>query len=87
MSKKIEPKIDVEEEINFDLIEKQLLMIKFDAKKYFPLIQEPVQFRQYGFNNKKHRKILFIKTKQLIQKYPKQKKKKTNVKTQTTTKC
>ena len=66
--------------VDYKLIERQLLSIGFRAKKNLPLIQESFQFRQYGFKNKQDRKILCKKTKQLLQKYPKQSKKKKNAK-------
>ena len=62
--------------IDYKLIERQLLLIGFRAKIYLPLIQQAVQFRSYGFKNKQDRKRLFLSTKQLMQKYPKQRKKK-----------
>ena len=63
-------------EIDYKVIASQLSSIGFRAKTYLPLIQQPLQFRHYGFKNKGHRKILFKYTKQLIQKYPRQSNKK-----------
>ena len=65
-----------EQEIDYKLIEKRLLMIEFRPKQYLPLIQKPLQFKQYGFKNKKHRKLLCKCTKKLLQKYPKNQKQK-----------
>ena len=64
------------EKLDYNSIEKQLLSVGFHAKTYLPLIQKWVQFRHYGFKNKQHCKLLCKYTKKLIEKYPKQRKKK-----------
>ena len=64
------------QEIDYKSIEKRLLMIEFRPKQYLPLIQKPLHFKQYGFKNKKHRKLLCKCTKKLLQKYPKNQKQK-----------
>lgn len=65
-------KSGTKEIVDYKLIENRLISVGFRAKKYLPLIQDPVQFRHYGFNNKKDCKLLYKYTKQLLEKYPKQ---------------
>ena len=59
-------------EKDYKLIEAQLISIGFRAKQNLSMIQKSFQFKQYGFKDKYHRKILCKYTKMLIAKYPKQ---------------
>ena len=77
--KKVSEMNDDESNIDFKGVESNLLSTEFNAKKYFPILLKPFQFKQFGFKNKQDQKFLCAKVKQLIAKYPK-KKKKTNKK-------
>ena len=69
-------------EIDFKDIKSNLLSMKFNSKKYFPILLKSFQFERFGFKNKKDQKYLCKKVKQLIAKHPRKKKKtkKKNVK-------
>ena len=71
-------KLEMIEAIDFKYIKSKLLSTEFGAKKYFPILFKPFQFKQFGFKNKKDQKFLCKKVKQLIEKYPKQKKQSKN---------
>ena len=73
---KIEEIIILNDEIDYSKIESMLQMMKFRAKKNFPLIQTSYQLKQFGFKNKKDCKLLSKQTKLLLKKYPKKKSKK-----------
>ena len=57
--------------IDYEVIEKNLNNLKFRSKRLVDL-RKPFLFRQYGFTNKYHRKLLCKYIKQLVNKYPKQ---------------
>ena len=59
--------------IDFKNVESNLLQMKFNCKKYFPIILKPFQFEPFGFKNKKDQKYLCQKVQALIIKYPKKK--------------
>ena len=73
-------KQETNEEIDFEHVKSRLYMIGFNSKKEFPILVKQFQFERFGFKNKKDRKILCKKAKQLIQKYPKTKSKKSKKK-------
>ena len=67
-------RLETIEPIDFEHIKSKLLSTEFNAKKYFPILLKPFQFKQFGFKNKKDQKFFCKKVKTLIEKYPKQKK-------------
>ena len=70
VSKMIEPIA-----IDFKHVESILLSRDFSAKKFFPILVKSFQFEPFGFKNKNDQKLLCKKVKQLVTKYPKNKKK------------
>ena len=69
-------KKDIEQEIDFIDIKSKLEAIGFRSKKDLPLFKSELNFKQCGFKNKNHCKLLCKQTKLLIKKYPKLKRKK-----------
>ena len=57
--------------VDYNVVEQQLVRLKFRAKKNLPFIQKGFHFHGYGFENKNDRKLLCKYTKQLMKKYPK----------------
>ena len=72
--KKSNRKIKSGNEINFQDIKSRLEATAFRARKDLPFFIQPFNFKQCGFKNKKDCEILCKHTKQLIEKYPKEKK-------------
>ena len=70
-----EKKQELNEEIDFQDIKSHLLSIHFKSKKDLPMLSKTFQFKRFGFKNKKDCKLLCKKTQQLIEKYPKKRKK------------
>ena len=66
--------------IDYTVIEKNLHNLKFRSKRLGDL-RKPFLFRQYGFTNKYHRKLLCKYIKQMVNKYPKQSKKRNRMNT------
>ena len=62
--------------IDYSVVEEQLNKLQFRAKKNLPLIKKSFQYHQFGFENKNDRKLLCQATKELMEKYPKKSKKK-----------
>ena len=62
--------------VDYKKVKSVLVTTGFMAKRDFLILLKPFQFERFGFKNKKDQKLLFEKTKQLIQKYPKIKSKK-----------
>ena len=60
--------------VDFKHVESVLYGMDFNAKKYFPVLLKPFQFKTFGFGNKQDRKLLCKKTKALIEKYPRKSK-------------
>lgn len=65
-------------EIDFKRVESLLLGIGFNAKKYFPVLLKPFQFKTFGFSNQKDCKLLCEQIKLLLEKYPIKRKTKRN---------
>lgn len=61
------------EMIDFKMIERRLIDLKFRAKNRLPLIKKSFQFGDFGFKNKNDRRLLCNQTKKLMKKYPKSK--------------
>ena len=59
-------------EIDFEDIKSNLLQMKFNCKKYFPILLKLSQFETFGFKNMKDQEYLCKKVKQLMKKYPDQ---------------
>ena len=64
------------DKVDFDInsIKKHLVNIDFKAKNDLPMLMKSFQFKRFGFNNENDCKILCIKTRQLLKKYPKKSK-------------
>ena len=75
-----EKQTEINEEIDFEHVKSRLFVVGFNSKKELPILVKPFQFERFGFKNKKDRKLLCKKTKQLIEKYPKMKSKKSTKK-------
>ena len=60
--------------IDYKMIETKLNELKCCGKR-LPHLTNPYLFRQYGFTNKYHLKLLCKYTKEMVNKYPKQRKK------------
>ena len=71
-----EKKQEANAQIDFKHVHSRLTVVGFNAKKDLPVLVKPFQFKRFGFKNKKDCKLLFEKTKQLIAKYPRIKRKK-----------
>ena len=67
-------------EVDFKHVLSRLNMGRFNAKKELPVLVKAFQFERFGFKNKRDRKLLVKKTKQLVEKYPRIKRKKSKKK-------
>ena len=59
-------------DLDYNEIETKMTIKRFKAKHYLPTMEKST-FKKFGFYNPSHYRILFKKTKQLIDKYPKKK--------------
>ena len=75
-----EKKEEANKEVDFKHVESRLNVVGFNAKKDLPVLVKPFQFKRFGFKNKRDCKLLFNKTKQLVEKYPRMKRKKSKKK-------
>lgn len=67
--------VNINGDIDWNKIESTMKSFGFRAKRNFPNMNNHYIFKQFGFENKFHCKLLCQKTKRLLQKYPKANKK------------